>query len=63
MHLGPPAPEKPSYELLGELLLKQNRATDAKAAFESALLRAANRTRTLADLEKTVPGAHRTAEK
>ena len=49
---GPPAPEKPSYELLGELLLKQNRAADAKAAFESALLRAPNRTETLTDMHK-----------
>jgi tetratricopeptide (TPR) repeat protein len=54
---GPPAPEKPSYELLGELLLKQNRAADAKAAFQSALLRAPNRTQTLADMQKAVPGA------
>jgi hypothetical protein len=54
---GPPAPEKPSYELLGELLLKQNRAADAKAAFQSALLRAPNRTQTLADMQKAAPSA------
>jgi tetratricopeptide (TPR) repeat protein len=54
---GPPAPEKPSYELLGELLLKQNRTEEAKAAFASALLRAPNRTQTLSDMQKTVPSA------
>jgi tetratricopeptide (TPR) repeat protein len=48
---GPPDPVKPSYELLGELLLKQNRAREAEAAFRQALLRAPNRTQTLKDLE------------
>ena len=30
---GPPSPEKPSYELLGELLLKESRNAPARAAF------------------------------
>ena len=54
---GPPSPELPSYELLGELLLRQNRTTDAEAAFESALMRAPNRTQTLADLQKAAAGS------
>ncbi len=57
MRLAPPAPEKPSYELLGELLLKQNRVVDATAAFRSALLRAPNRTQTLSDMRKALAGA------
>jgi tetratricopeptide (TPR) repeat protein len=48
---GPPEPIKPSYELLGELLLKQNRAREALTAFRQSLLRAPNRTQTLRDLE------------
>ena len=49
---GPPAPEKPSYELLGELLLQQNHPRDAEAAFKQALMRAPNRTQTLAALQR-----------
>lgn len=49
---GPPSPIKPSYELLGELLLQQNRLPEAEAAFHEALLRAPNRRQTLADLQR-----------
>jgi len=54
---GPPAPEKPSYELLGELLRKQKRSVDARAAFQSALVRAPNRTQTLGDMQESASGA------
>ncbi len=43
---GPPHPEKPSYELLGEILLKQGQPAAAEAAFREALERAPNRTQT-----------------
>ena len=49
---GPPDPAKPSYELLGELLLKANRAQEAEAAYRQALLRAPNRTQTLNALRR-----------
>lgn len=49
---GPPYPFKPSYELLGELLLQQNRLPEAEAAFHEALLHTPNRRQTLADLQR-----------
>jgi tetratricopeptide (TPR) repeat protein len=49
---GPPSPEKSSYELLGELLLKQNKASQARAAFEAALKRAPRRTESLLGLAR-----------
>jgi tetratricopeptide (TPR) repeat protein len=49
---GPPSPEKPSYELLGELLLKENRNAPARAAFESSLQRAPQRTESLLGLAR-----------
>ena len=49
---GPPFPIKPSYELLAELLLKQNHPHDALEASRLALLRAPNRTQSLALLEQ-----------
>lgn len=51
---GPPDPVKPSYELLGELLLKQNRTAEAETAFRQALVRAPNRVQTTRALH--VPG-------
>ena len=36
---GPPTIEKPAHELLGELLLRQGRAPDAKVEFTAALAR------------------------
>ena len=49
---GPPSPIKPSYELLAELLLKQNHPREALEACRLALLRAPNRTQALALLEQ-----------
>ena len=44
---GPPSPEKPSDELLGELLLKANKAAQAREAFAASLKRAPGRTQSL----------------
>jgi tetratricopeptide (TPR) repeat protein len=44
---GPPVPIKPPHELLGEQLLKQGKAADARAAFETALKSAPLRTQSL----------------
>lgn len=49
---GPPSPEKPSYELLGDLLLKANRNAPARAAFEASLKRAPQRTESLLGLAR-----------
>ena len=47
---GPPFIEKPSYELLGEVLLGMNEAKEARAAFEKALARTPDRTGALVGL-------------
>ncbi|WP_157598893.1 tetratricopeptide repeat protein [Rhodanobacter sp. Root561] len=44
---GPPVPIKPPHELLGEQLLKQGKAADARVAFETALKSAPGRSRSL----------------
>jgi tetratricopeptide (TPR) repeat protein len=49
---GPPSPEKPSDELLGELLLKANKAPQAQEAFEASLQRAPRRTQSLLGLAR-----------
>jgi tetratricopeptide (TPR) repeat protein len=49
---GPPSPEKPSYELLGELLLKANKAPQAREAFEASLQRVPRRTQSLLGLAR-----------
>jgi tetratricopeptide (TPR) repeat protein len=49
---GPPTPEKPSCELLGELLLKENKSIPARAAFQASLERAPQRTESLLGLER-----------
>ncbi|MGB9031258.1 MAG: hypothetical protein WCC27_14150, partial [Acidobacteriaceae bacterium] len=49
---GPPSPEKPSYELLGDLLLKENRNAPARVAFEASLRRAPERTESLLGLAR-----------
>jgi tetratricopeptide (TPR) repeat protein len=49
---GPPYPGKPSSELLGELLLRQNKPAEARAAFEAALEGMPNRTQTLLGLAR-----------
>jgi tetratricopeptide (TPR) repeat protein len=47
---GPPFPEKPPFELLGEILLHEHRAQEAQKAFQEALLRAPRRTQSLLGL-------------
>ncbi len=49
---GPPSPEKPSDELLGELLLKANKAPQAREAFEASLKRAPRRAESLLGLAR-----------
>jgi tetratricopeptide (TPR) repeat protein len=49
---GPPSPEKPSYEFLGELLLKENRNSSARAAFEASLRFVPQRTESLLGLAR-----------
>jgi tetratricopeptide (TPR) repeat protein len=49
---GPPEPAKPSYELLGELLLKEHEAPQAREAFEASLKRAPRRTESLLGLAR-----------
>jgi tetratricopeptide (TPR) repeat protein len=47
---GPPYPDKPAYELLGEILLHEHRAPEAEKAFQESLLRAPHRTQSLLGL-------------
>ena len=49
---GPPSPEKPSDELLGELLLKANKAPQAREAFEDSLKHAPRRAESLLGLAR-----------
>jgi tetratricopeptide (TPR) repeat protein len=49
---GPPSPEKPSEELLGELLLQANQAARAREAFAASLERAPRRTQSLLGLAR-----------
>jgi tetratricopeptide (TPR) repeat protein len=49
---GPPDPEKPSYELLGELLLRENKTAQARKAFEASLKLAPQRTESLLGLAR-----------
>lgn len=53
---GPPEVFKPSYELLGEVLLEQHRYPEARAAFEKALAAAPGRRAALAGLKATEAG-------
>jgi len=50
IEFGPPAIDKPSYELLGETLLTSGQPAEAAAAFEAALARAPERTASLRGL-------------
>ena len=50
IEFGPPAIDKPSYELLGEALMAAGRPVDARAAFETALARTPERTASLTGL-------------
>ncbi len=49
---GPPEVTKPPYEVLGELLLDAGRAIEARAAFDKALQRAPNRSRSVLGLAR-----------
>ncbi len=49
---GPPSPEKPADEFLGELLLKEEKAPEARAAFEASLKRAPRRVESLLGLAR-----------
>lgn len=44
---GPPETIKPAHEMLGEVLLKAGRPTEARQQFATALLRQPNRARSL----------------
>ncbi len=50
---GPPNIEKPTDELLGELLLQLNRPSEARDAFQAALARAPGRRLVVEDLART----------
>jgi predicted Zn-dependent protease len=50
IEFGPPAIDKPSYELLGEALLAANRPKEALTAFDKALARTPERTASLVGL-------------
>jgi tetratricopeptide (TPR) repeat protein len=54
---GPPFIDKPTDELLGEVLLRAGRAKEAEAAFESALTRAPERTQSLVGLSQALKAA------
>lgn len=49
---GPPEVTKPPYEVLGELLLEAGRAAEARTAFDKALQRAPNRSRSVLGLAR-----------
>jgi tetratricopeptide (TPR) repeat protein len=53
---GPPATIKPPDELLGELLLKQGKYAQARAAFEASLARAPRRAESLLGLARAESG-------
>ena len=50
---GPPDPEKPTEELLGELLLRQGKPAEAKAAFVAELERTPNRALSMLGLARS----------
>jgi len=52
LEYGPPFIEKPTGELLGEILLEAKRPSEARAAFQDALSRAPNRTESLMGVER-----------
>ena len=54
---GPPVVDKPSHELLGELLLALDRPAEARAAFTQALARAPERTVSLLGLSRAATAA------
>jgi len=61
LDFGPPAIEKPSFELLGDELLALGRDAEAEAAYQSALARAPGRTRSLQGLLRAQQALRQTA--
>jgi hypothetical protein len=61
LDFGPPAIEKPSFELLGDELLALGRDAEAEAAYQAALARAPGRTRSLQGLLRAQQALQRTA--
>ena len=59
---GPPFIDKPSFELLGELLLANNQPADARAAFDESLARTPERTASLAGLMRAATKVGDTAK-
>jgi tetratricopeptide (TPR) repeat protein len=59
---GPPFVDKPSHELLGEVLLEAGRAAEATAAFEAALRRAPLRANALEGLAAAAAAAGNAAK-
>ena len=53
LEFGPPAIEKPTDELLGEMLLQLNRPAEARAAFQTALARSPGRKLVVEALART----------
>lgn len=60
--LGLPEPLKPAPELLGEVLLEVGRPTEARAAFEQALRRHANRSLSVLGLARAAAALGRAAD-
>jgi tetratricopeptide (TPR) repeat protein len=60
LDFGPPAIEKPTFELLGDELLALGRDAEAEAAYQSALARAPGRTRSLQGLLRAQQALRRT---
>ena len=56
LDIGPPYPPKPTWELLGETLLRLGRPAEARAAFERALELAPGRTLALTGLAEAAAG-------
>ena len=54
---GPPFPAKPSFELLGDVLLTLDRPAEAKEAYEASLQRTPRRALSLLGLEKAAKAA------
>jgi predicted Zn-dependent protease len=57
LRFGPPFVDKPSYELLGEVLLEAGRAREAADAFETALARTPRRTLSMLGLADALRAA------
>src|SRR5260370_19987583 len=53
LEFGPPSIEKPTDELVGEMLLQVNRPTEAREAFQTALARAPGRKLVVEALART----------